>query len=117
MLTMILAISCTLIGVNAQSEEKIEMFSYSINTTGPVWLEYNCQQTACQGMELIVNNSGLIHKNSDPHTVEWEGMVEGNISWQLLVEEDIRYIKMIVDYIKVSLLNFAYFGRVSEREK
>ena len=89
MLTMILAISCTLIGVNAQSEEKIEMFSYSINTTGPVWLEYNCQQTACQGMELIVNNSGLIHKNSDPHTVEWEGMVEGNISWQLLVEEGI----------------------------
>ena len=86
---MILAISCTLIGVNAQSEEKIEMFSYSINTTGPVWLEYNCQQTACQGMELIVNNSGLIHKNSDPHTVQWEGMVEGNISWQLLVEEDI----------------------------
>ena len=89
MLTMILAISCTLIGVNAQSEEKIEMFSYSINTTGPVWLEYNCQQNACQGMELIVNNSGLIHRNSDPHTVEWEGMVEGNISWQLLVEEDI----------------------------
>lgn len=89
MLTMILAISCTLIGVNAQSEEKVEIFSYSINTTGPVWLEYNCQLTACQGMELIVNNSGLIYKNSDPHTVEWEGMVEGNISWQLLVEEDI----------------------------
>ena len=47
------------IGVNAQNEEKIEIFSNSINTTGPVWLEYNCEQTACQGMELIVNNSGL----------------------------------------------------------
>ena len=89
-LTIILAISYTLIGVNAQSEEKIEIFSNSINTTGPVWLEYNCEQTACQGMELIVNNSGLIHTNSDPHKVEWEGIVDGNISWQLLLEEDIN---------------------------
>ena len=88
-LTIILAISYTLIGVNAESEDKIEIFSNSINTTGPVWLEYNCEQTACQGMELIVNNSGLIHTNSDPHRVEWEGVVEGNISWQLLLEEDI----------------------------
>lgn len=76
-------------GVNAQNEEKIEIFSNSINTTGPVWLEYNCEQTACQGMELIVNNSGLIHTNLDPHKVEWEGMVEGNISWQLLLDEEI----------------------------
>ena len=109
MLTMILAISCTLIGVNAQSEEKIEMFSYSINTTGPVWLEYNCQQTACQGMELIVNNSGLIHKNSDPHTVEWEGMVEGNISWQLLVEEGISEELIEFDSIISNRVKFNQF--------
>ena len=55
-LTLILAMSYTSMGVNAQNEEKIEIFSNSINTTGPVWLEYNCEQTACQGMELIVNN-------------------------------------------------------------
>lgn len=94
-LTIVLAMSGTLVEVNGQSEEKIEILNYSTNTTGPVWIEYSCEQTMCHGMELIVNNSGLIDIMSDPHRVEWAGMVQENISWRLLSDEviDREFIK------------------------
>ena len=85
--TIILVISYALIEVNAESEQKKEVVGHSVNTTGPVWIEYKCEQIACQGMELIVNNSGLIHKHSDIHNVEWEGLVDGVMSWRLLVDQ------------------------------
>ena len=88
-LGIILAISYTSFNVHAENEDKIEVFNFSINTDGPAWIEYSCEQIICHGMELIVNNSGLTSTFSDIHKVEWEGFVENTISWRLLVNQGV----------------------------
>ena len=88
-LGIILAISYTSFNVHAENEDKIEVVNFSINTDGPAWIEYSCEQIICHGMELIVNNSGLTSTFSDIHKVEWEGFVENTISWRLLVNQGV----------------------------
>ncbi len=88
-LSIVLAISYTSFDVHAENEDKVEVFNISINTNGPAWIEYSCEQIVCHGMELIVNNSGLISTISDIHRVEWNGFIDNNLSWQLLINQGI----------------------------
>ena len=88
-LSIVLAISYTSFDVHAENEDKVEVFNISINTNGPAWIEYSCEQIVCHGMELIVNNSGLISTFSDIHRVEWNGFIDNNISWRLLTNQGI----------------------------
>jgi len=58
----------------------------AFSTRGPVWIGVSCLKVGCQGMELVVWADGVEESHEDPHLVEWSGWVEGNVSWQLLVD-------------------------------
>ena len=82
----LLALAAFSASVSADDDSKVVLSDEEFSTSGPVWIGVSCLKVGCQGMELVVWADGVEERHEDPHLVEWSGWVEGNVSWQLLVD-------------------------------
>ncbi len=82
----LLALAAFSASVSADDDSKVVLSDGEFSTSGPVWIGVSCLKVGCQGMELVVWADGVEERHEDPHLVEWSGWVEGNVSWQLLVD-------------------------------
>jgi len=85
-LAALLALAAFSASVSADDDSKVVLSDGEFSTSGPVWIGVSCLKVGCQGMELVVWADGVEERHEDPHLVEWSGWVEGNVSWQLLVD-------------------------------
>ena len=99
LLVTILALVNFSINTNAQDEEKEIIWDNSLETTGPVWIEYTCMEISCQGMELIINIDGEITNYSDTHRIEWSGFVNETIAWQVMADYNIDATQIKSNFI------------------
>ena len=72
-----------LVGANADDESEVFFQGYS-DVDGPFWIEFSCELDTCQDMELVVWTDGSQYRIMDTHLVEWSGLVNGSVSWELL---------------------------------
>ena len=86
LLAALLALAAFSASVSADDDSKVVLSDGEFSTSGPVWIGVSCLKVGCQGMELVVWADGVEERHEDPHLVEWSGWVEGNVSWQLLVD-------------------------------
>ena len=87
--SLLIILSLTSLGVQAQDGNRTVLYSEEVQTYGPVWLSVSCLEVSC-GMELIIWHGGLEYRHQDSHNVEWAGYVQGNFSWELVVDEGIN---------------------------
>ncbi len=85
-MTALLALAAFSASVSADEDSRVVLRDEAFSTRGPVWIGVSCLKVGCQGMELVVWADGVEESHEDPHLVEWSGWVEGNVSWQLLVD-------------------------------
>ncbi len=85
-MTALLALAAFSASVGADEDPRVVLRDEAFSTSGPVWIGISCLKVGCQGMELVVWADGVEESHEDPHLVEWSGWVEGNVSWQLLVD-------------------------------
>ena len=86
LLAMLLTLAAFSISVSAEEDSQIVINDETFSTSGPVWISVSCLKVGCPGMELVIWSDGVEESHEDPHLVEWSGWVEGNVSWQLLVD-------------------------------
>ena len=86
LLAAMIALAVFSASVSADEESKVVLSDEALSTSGPVWIGVSCLKVGCQGMELVVWADGVEESHEDPHLVEWSGWVEGDVSWQLLVD-------------------------------
>ena len=79
---LMLAVS-SLVGANGDVESEI-IFQGNSDVDGPFWLEFSCELDTCQDMELVVWTNDSQYRVMDTHLVEWSGIVNGSVSWELL---------------------------------
>ena len=73
----------SLVGANGDVESEI-IFQGNSDVDGPFWLEFSCELDTCQDMELVVWTNDSQYRVMDSHLVEWSGIVNGSVSWELL---------------------------------
>ncbi|DAC30126.1 MAG TPA: hypothetical protein D7H74_02975, partial [Candidatus Poseidoniales archaeon] len=73
----------SLVGANGDVESEI-IFQGNSDVDGPFWLEFSCELDTCQDMELVVWTNDSQYRVMDTHLVEWSGIVNGSVSWELL---------------------------------
>ena len=72
-----------LVGANADDESEV-FFQGNSDVDGPFWIEFSCELDSCQDMELVVWTDDSEYRIMDTHLVEWSGLVNGPVSWELL---------------------------------
>ena len=72
-----------LVGANADDESEV-FFQGNSDVDGPFWIEFSCELDTCQDMELVVWTDDSEYRIMDTHLVEWSGLVNGPVSWELL---------------------------------
>ena len=72
-----------LVGANADDESEA-LFQGNSDVDGPFWIEFSCELDSCQDMELVVWTDDSEYRIMDTHLVEWSGLVNGPVSWELL---------------------------------
>ena len=72
-----------LVGANDDVDSEI-LFRGNSDTDGPFWIEFSCELDTCQDMELVVWTNDSQYRIMDTHLVEWSGLVNGSVSWELL---------------------------------
>ena len=72
-----------LVGANADDESEV-LFQGNSDVDGPFWIEFSCELDSCQDMELVVWTDDSEYRIMDTHLVEWSGLVNGSVSWELL---------------------------------
>ncbi len=72
-----------LVGANADDESEV-LFQGNSDVDGPFWIEFSCELDSCQDMELVVWTDDSEYRIMDTHLVEWSGLVNGPVSWELL---------------------------------
>ena len=72
-----------LVGANADDESEA-FFQGNSDVVGPFWIEFSCELDSCQDMELVVWTDDSEYRIMDTHLVEWSGLVNGPVSWELL---------------------------------
>ena len=83
---MLLTLAAFSVSVSADEDPRIVLSDDIFSTSGPVWVSVSCMKVGCPGMELVIWSDGVEESHEDPHLVEWSGWVEGNVSWQILVD-------------------------------
>ena len=71
------------VGANADDESEV-LFQGNSDVDGPFWIEFSCELDSCQDMELVVWTDDSEYRIMDTHLVEWSGLVNGSVSWELL---------------------------------
>ena len=71
----------------------------STSEPGPAWLEFECLQVSCTGLELVIQADGLDYVSSDTHRVRWSGLVSSNLSWEVNVGDGFDIGDVGFDYI------------------
>ena len=71
------------VGANADDESGV-LFQGNSDVDGPFWIEFSCELDSCQDMELVVWTDDSEYRIMDTHLVEWSGLVNGSVSWELL---------------------------------
>ena len=74
-----------LVGANADDESEV-LFQGNSDVDGPFWIEFSCELDSCQDMELVVWTDDSEYRIMDTHLVEWSGLVNGSVSWELLAD-------------------------------
>ena len=72
-----------IVGANADDESEV-LFQGNSDVDGPFWIEFSCELDSCQDMELVVWTDDSEYRIMDTHLVEWSGLVNGSVSWELL---------------------------------
>ncbi len=72
-----------LVGANDDGESEV-FFHGNSDIDGPFWIEFSCDLDTCQDMELVVWTDDSQFQIVDTHLVEWSGLVNGSVSWELL---------------------------------
>ena len=72
-----------LVGANDDVDSEI-LFRGNSDMDGPFWIEFSCELDTCQDMELVVWTNDSQYRIMDTHLVEWSGLVNGSVSWELL---------------------------------
>ncbi len=72
-----------LVGANNDRESEV-FFEGNSDVDGPFWIEFSCGLDTCHDMELVVWTNDSQYRIMDTHLVEWSGLVNGSISWELL---------------------------------
>ena len=72
-----------IVGANADDESEV-LFQGNSDVDGPFWIEFSCELDSCQDMELVVWTDDSEYRIMDTHLVEWSGLVNGPVSWELL---------------------------------
>ena len=72
-----------IVGANADDESGV-LFQGNSDVDGPFWIEFSCELDSCQDMELVVWTDDSEYRIMDTHLVEWSGLVNGSVSWELL---------------------------------
>ena len=68
----------------ANDEDGAELFIVGdSDAKGPFWIQFTCQLDSCQDMELVIRADGSQYTITDPHRVEWSGLIGGAVSWEL----------------------------------
>jgi len=88
LLAVLFAVAALSAAVSADDDSEVVLWSDSLSTTGPLWIQVECMKVSCPGMELIVLTNGVENSHEDPHIVEWMNWVDGNVSWSLIVESE-----------------------------
>tara|TARA_B100000965_G_scaffold83106_1_gene66855 strand:+ start:23040 stop:25175 length:2136 start_codon:yes stop_codon:yes gene_type:complete len=78
-----------LVGANSEGESEAFLQGNS-NVDGPFWIEFSCELDACQDMELVVWTDDSQYRIMDTHLVEWSGLVNGSVSWELLANPSLN---------------------------
>jgi len=86
LLAVLLTLAAFSASASADEDSKIVIYDEIFSTSGPVWISVSCLKVGCPGMELVIWSDGVEESHEDPHLVQWSGQVEGNVSWQLLVD-------------------------------
>ncbi len=74
-----------IVGANADDESEV-LFQGNSDVDGPFWIEFSCELDSCQDMELVVWTDDSEYRIMDTHLVEWSGLVNGPVSWELLAK-------------------------------
>ena len=72
-----------IVGANSDDESEV-LFQGNSDVDGPFWIEFSCELDSCQDMELVVWTDDSEYRIMDTHLVEWSGLVNGPVSWELL---------------------------------
>ncbi len=72
-----------IVGANDDGESEV-FFHGNSDIDGPFWIEFSCDLDTCQDMELVVWTDDSQFQIVDTHLVEWSGLVNGSVSWELL---------------------------------
>ena len=72
-----------IVGADDNVESEV-LFRGNSDVDGPFWIEFSCKLDTCQDMELVVWTNDSQYRIMDTHLVEWIGLVNGSISWELL---------------------------------
>ena len=72
-----------IVGANADDDSEV-LFQGNSDVDGPFWIEFSCELDSCQDMELVVWTDDSEYRIMDTHLVEWSGLVNGPVSWELL---------------------------------
>ena len=72
-----------IVGANADDDSEV-LFQGNSDVDGPFWIEFSCELDSCQDMELVVWTDDSEYRIMDTHLVEWSGLVNGSVSWELL---------------------------------
>ena len=72
-----------IVGANSDDESEV-LFQGNSDVDGPFWIEFSCELDSCQDMELVVWTDDSEYRIMDTHLVEWSGLVNGSVSWELL---------------------------------
>ncbi|MFQ3344061.1 MAG: hypothetical protein ACKVI6_03230 [Candidatus Poseidoniales archaeon] len=94
----------------AQTENNVILLEEGKDNRGPIFIEYNCKEISCEGMELIINNNQEVSNFSDIHRVTWSGWSDGQLSWKLVADESVDISQISENFI------FNYNGTVEEED-
>ena len=99
-LSLIIVFSLALTAPNSLAEgEGNTIIEGSTDKPGPAWLEFECLQVSCTGLELVIQVDGLDYVSSDTHSVQWSGLIGSNLSWEVNVGDGFDIGDVGFDYI------------------
>ncbi len=99
LLAVLFAMAALSTAVSADDDSEVVLWSDSLSTTGPVWIQVECLKVSCPEMELVVLVDGVEQSHEDPHLVELSSWVDGNLSWGLIVDSDTEHSDVRIEVI------------------
>ncbi len=69
--------------ISSENDGVVTILEGQSEDSGPFWILFTCKIESCPGMELLIIADGESFHSSDTHHVEWSGMFNETIEWEL----------------------------------